>query len=243
MILEFLKSGIVVFGGCISPVAFAKPRYAVIGHWDADHVPTCKLEILSPMNPPEKIFKYIDPAYRKFFFGESYRVNLSRSEFFTLYPISLKDLRKAGIEKKIHDSRKAGTVPIMLGYGCKKGRTKYHGYVLYIDDFDADDGEAIKKLIDYVALKYGSYFKGVLLPAYEGTMGHKAKHPKELAELSRELLEYAARKCEFVIALAHPSIPHWLYELQSYNVVAFDRDLEVVCDLDEYKKDMEKEEN
>ncbi len=240
-LLEFLKSGLVAFGGCISPVARLRPRYSIIGHWDADHVPTGRIEILSPLRPPEKIFKYIDPSYRKIPFGETYRVSLSSREFFTLRPISLKDLDRIGVEKKLHDSRVTGTVPIIVGYGCRKGSKRYQGYALYIDDFDADDGSAIKKIIDYMVIKYGEYFEGILLPVYEGTSGHKAKHPKELADLSRELAEYAAHKLKFVITLAHPSIPLWVGKLQ--NAVAFDRELEVVADLEEYKKDQTETKN
>ncbi len=244
MILEFLKSGLVAFGGCVSPVARLRPRYSVIGHWDADHVPTAQLEIFTPSKPPEKILKYVDPSYRKIPVGERYRISLSSREFFTLQPIGQKDLVRIGIEKRIHDSSIAGTVPIVFGYSRKKGSKRYQGYVLYVDDFDADDGDAIKKLVDYMVVKYGVYFEGVLLPVYEGTSGHKARHPEELAELSRELIEYAARKLKFVVALAHPSIPLWVYELQRHHeVVAFDRDLEVVCDLDEYKKDQENRKN
>ena len=234
-LLEFLKSGLVTFGGCVSPMASLRPRYSVIGHWDADHVPTGRIEILSPLRPPEKIFKYVDPSYRKIPFGETYRISLSRGEFFTLRPVGLKELSRIGIEKKLHDSRVTGTVPIVVGYGCRKGSKRYQSYALYIDDFDADDGDAIKRIVDYMAVKYGEYLEGVLLPVYEGTSGHKAKNPKELADLSRELVKYAARKLKFIVALAHPSIPLWIGELQ--NVVAFDRELEVVCDLEEYKKD------
>jgi len=242
-LFEFLKSGRIVFGGCISPVASSRPVYSIVGHWDADHVPTA-IEILAPLNPPEKILKYINAPYRRFFFGEAYRVSFGKVESFTLYPLGVKDLNRIGVGKKLHDSRKTGTVPIVVGYRFKK----YCGYALYIDDIDADDAEAVKKIIDYMVVKYGKYFEGVLLPAYHGTSGHKAKDPEELARISRELIEYAAQKLKFAIALAHPSIPQWVGELQKKygNVLAFDRDLEVVCDLEEYKKEQErnkKEEN
>jgi len=241
VILRFLKSGYLAFGGCISPFASMKPVYSVIGHWDADHSPVNNVEIIAFLNPPEKILKYVRTTYRRIPLGETLKTSITKKESFILKPISLRDLKRMGVDKKLHDSRKTGTVPILIGYRYKKTVE----YALYIDDIDVDDVEPVKKVIGNHILKFGGAFRGVLLPAYHGTKGHKAKDSKELAMVSKELLEYAAQKLEFVITLAHPSIPYWLHELQKKydNIHPFDREILVVSDLEEYQKEEQGNEN
>jgi len=227
-IVDFVKSNI-AFGGCMFPGG--SPVCSVVGHWDADHIPATGIHIIAPLNPPHRMEEYISNIPYT-------RIPPNKTEFvvskdgvaMAVNPLGDRKMKELGIDGRIHSSSPSkGTIPIRIFTKSKKSVEA----IIYIDDFDADDGERIKKLIDANRAILGETLKGCALPVYKGTKSHKSREPTDLVELSRELVEYAAKQLDFVIVLAHPEIPPWVYALKAKhsNIVIFERGIPTIQEL------------
>ncbi len=240
---ELFKTGIVAFGGFTLAETVYKPRYSIIGHWDADHVVVSEdVVIFAPLKPPRRIEDFVNRWYMQIPFNKLRAVCSIGQE--TLYARALGDreLQEIDISERFHrTSPSRSTVPIRLILVKNITETSVEKEImLYIDDFDVGDVLKVKRLIDWHAEEFGQDFKGVLLPAYAGTKGHGAKHPKELSDASKHLVEFSAEKgLEIVGTLIHSPnwYPRWLTNLKAKypSILEFPRTLKVLEDDPRYR--------
>ncbi len=68
---ELFKTGIVAFGGFTLAETVYKPRYSIIGHWDADHVAVFEdVVIFAPLKPPRRIEDFVNRWYMQIPFNK-----------------------------------------------------------------------------------------------------------------------------------------------------------------------------
>jgi len=186
---KFLEK--VAWGGCS---AIRCPEYSIVGHTHRDHIPK-RLDIVVAgpvafLKRNEKYKLVVDPD------GSRATITVDGIEA-KIYVLGKRTLNSYGITRKLHTY----PVVVIVGDEC----------ALYIDDFDMDDVEDIKKLIIALKSSAKSTLKKFLMPVYGGVSGHGASEdPKELSEASKELMLFAMAEGLEVVALAHKIIPSWV---------------------------------